>query len=63
MFEREPLPPESPLWELDNVIITPHITGGVENYNELATSIFCDNLRRYLDGEPLRNIVDPDRGY
>ena len=63
VFEREPLPPESPLWELDNVIITPHITGGVENYNELATSIFCDNLRRYLDGEPLRNIVDPDRGY
>ena len=63
VFEREPLPPESPLWELDNVIITPHITGGVENYNELATSILCDNLRRYLDGEPLRNIVDPDRGY
>ena len=63
VFEREPLPAESPLWELDNVIITPHISGGVENYNELATSIFCDNLRRYLDGEPLRNIVDPDRGY
>ncbi len=63
VFEREPLPEDSPLWELDNVIITPHISGGVANYNELATSIFCDNLRRYLDGEPLRNIVDPDRGY
>ena len=45
------------------MIITPHISGGNENYNELATSIFCDNLRRHLDGEPLHNIVDPDRGY
>lgn len=63
VFEREPLPADSPLWGLDNVILTPHISGGNENYNEVATSIFCDNLRRYLDGEPLRNVVDPDRGY
>ncbi len=63
VFESEPLPADSPLWELDNVILTPHISGGNENYNEVATSIFCDNLRRYLAGEALRNIVDPDRGY
>ena len=63
VFDREPLPADSPLWALDNVILTPHISGGNENYNEVATSIFCDNLRRYLAGEPLHNIVDPDRGY
>ena len=63
VFEREPLSPESPLWDLDNVILSPHVTGGVENYNELATEIFCDNLRRYLAGQPLRNVVDPDWGY
>ena len=63
VFDREPLPEDSPLWELDNVILTPHISGGNENYNEVATSIFCDNLRRYLAGEELHNIIDPDRGY
>ncbi|MYE47363.1 MAG: D-2-hydroxyacid dehydrogenase [Chloroflexi bacterium] len=63
VFYQEPLPPDSPLWELDNVILTPHISGGNENYNEVATSIFCDNLRRYMAGESLRNIIDPDRGY
>ena len=63
VFEREPLARASPLWELDNVILTPHVTGGVEDYNARATPIFCDNLRRYLAGEPLRNVVDPARGY
>jgi phosphoglycerate dehydrogenase-like enzyme len=63
VFAREPLPADSPLWELENVILSPHVTGGIENYNEVATNIFCDNLRRYLAGEPLRNVVDPDRGY
>jgi D-2-hydroxyacid dehydrogenase (NADP+) len=63
VFEREPLPEDSPLWDLKNVIITPHISGGTEIYNERAVEIFCDNLRRYLAGEPLRNVVDPARGY
>jgi len=63
VFEREPLPPESPLWEMENVIITPHISGGTEIYNRRATEIFTRNLRRYLDGEPLENVVDPERGY
>ncbi len=63
VFEREPLSSESPLWDLDNVILSPHVTGGIENYNEVATGIFSDNLRRYVAGEPLRNVVDPDRGY
>ncbi|HXH22198.1 MAG TPA: D-2-hydroxyacid dehydrogenase [Dehalococcoidia bacterium] len=63
VFEREPLPPESELWDLDNVILSPHISGGTEIYNKRATAIFCDNLRRFLAGQPLMNVVDPERGY
>jgi phosphoglycerate dehydrogenase-like enzyme len=63
VFAREPLPPESELWDLENVIISPHVSGGTEIYNQRATRIFCDNLRRFLAGEPLVNIVDPERGY
>jgi phosphoglycerate dehydrogenase-like enzyme len=63
VFEREPLVRASPLWDLDNVILTPHVTGGVEDYHARATAIFCANLWRYLAGEPLENVVDPARGY
>lgn len=59
----EPLPPESELWDLENVMITPHISGGTPHYMDRAIELFCDNLRRYVDGETLRNVVDPDRGY
>jgi phosphoglycerate dehydrogenase-like enzyme len=61
--QREPLPAEHPLWDLDNIVITPHISGRVADLYALATEIFCDNLRRYLAGEALRNQVDPARGY
>jgi phosphoglycerate dehydrogenase-like enzyme len=63
VFDREPLPPESELWDLDNVILSPHVSGGTEIYNKRATAIFRDNLRRFLDGAPLQNVVDPARGY
>jgi phosphoglycerate dehydrogenase-like enzyme len=63
VFEQEPLPAESPLWDMENVIVTPHISGGTENYNRRAAEIFAENLRRYLSGQPLRNVVDPARGY
>lgn len=63
VFQREPLPPESELWEMSNVILTPHISGGTPRYMERAIDIFCDNLRRFLAGQPLRNLVDPQRGY
>jgi phosphoglycerate dehydrogenase-like enzyme len=63
VFSREPLPPESELWDLENVILSPHVSGGTEIYNQRATRIFCDNLRRFLAGEPLVNIVDVERGY
>jgi len=63
VFEQEPLPAESPLWEMDNVVVTPHFSAGSDRYAERAADIVCENLRRYLSGEPLVNIVDPRRGY
>jgi phosphoglycerate dehydrogenase-like enzyme len=58
VFEQEPLPPESPLWELENVIISPHDTARVPDEVPRQVELFCDNLRRYLAGEELRNRVD-----
>jgi phosphoglycerate dehydrogenase-like enzyme len=63
VFETEPLPEKSWLWQLNNVIITPHLAGETPIYNERAVDLFCENLRRYLAGEPLHNVVDPSRGY
>ncbi len=63
VFEREPLPPESELWGMENVIVTPHISGGTPHYMERAVDLFCENLRRYLAGQPLLNAVDAHRGY
>jgi phosphoglycerate dehydrogenase-like enzyme len=60
---REPLPPESRLWDFDNVILSPHVAGGMEEYVTRATELFCENLRRYLTGKKLRNIIDRKRGY
>jgi phosphoglycerate dehydrogenase-like enzyme len=63
VFEQEPLPPESELWDMPNVIVSPHISGGTEIYNQRAAGIFCENLRRYLAGEKLMNLAVPARGY
>lgn len=63
VFEQEPLPGDSPLWGLENVLITPHTAGSAPYYADLAVPLFCENLGRYLRGEPLRNVVDPVRGY
>ena len=63
VFEREPLPADSPLWGMEHVIITPHVSGGWPGYMDAATPLLCDNLRRYLDGAPMRNLVDKARGY
>jgi len=63
VFEGEPLPADSPLWELPNVIITSHYAGSTPYYEERAMAIFIDNLRRYRDGEPLHNLVDKKLGY
>lgn len=61
--QEEPLPPDSPLFSLPNVILTPHISGDSVHYDQRLTELFADNLRRYRAGEPLRNRYDPARGY
>lgn len=63
VFETEPLPPDSPLWEMENVIITGHYSGKTPYYDRRAMAIFLDNLERYVQGRPLRNVVDKRRGY
>ena len=63
VFEQEPLPATSPLWELENVIMTAHYAGLTPAYDQRALAIFLDNLRRYRSGEPLRNLYRADRGY
>jgi phosphoglycerate dehydrogenase-like enzyme len=63
VFEQEPLLPESPLWKLDNVIITPHISGNTALYNPKAAALFKENLERYVENEPLVNRVQRERGY
>ena len=60
---QEPLPADSPLWDLPNVLITPHSMSTACTENEWLVELFCDNLRRYLAGAPLRNLVDKRRGY
>ncbi len=63
VFEHEPLRSDSPLYELDNVILTPHVSGASPRYMDRAVPLFCENLARYLRGAPLQNLVDPERGY
>ena len=59
----EPLPKESPLWEMDNVIITPHHAGQSPKAPRRVFELFCENLKRFVAGEPLINVVDKTRGY
>ncbi|HLZ72435.1 MAG TPA: D-2-hydroxyacid dehydrogenase [Dehalococcoidia bacterium] len=63
VFEPEPLSPESELWGLPNVLITPHVSNASERFARRASELFIDNLGRYLRGEPLRNVVSREKGY
>jgi phosphoglycerate dehydrogenase-like enzyme len=63
VFAEEPLPATSPLWNLGNVIISPHVSGFTSRYHERAADLFAENLRRYLEKRPLLNRLDRDRGY
>jgi D-2-hydroxyacid dehydrogenase (NADP+) len=63
VFEEEPLDKASPLWEMENVLITPHSSGVTPQYNERAFAIFIDNLERYMQGQVLQNVVDKQSGY
>ena len=63
VFEEEPLPKSSPLYEMDNVIITPHTSGLFPDYNKGAVEIFKNNLSLFLEGKELMNVIDPNRQY
>jgi phosphoglycerate dehydrogenase-like enzyme len=58
VFEQEPLPADSPLWTMDNVIVTPHVAGRSAREYDRHCDLLVDNLRRYRAGQPLRNVVD-----
>jgi phosphoglycerate dehydrogenase-like enzyme len=59
----EPLPAESPLWDMRNVVISPHSASTVDRENAALTELFCDNLRRWLAGQELRNLYSRQKGY
>jgi phosphoglycerate dehydrogenase-like enzyme len=59
----EPLPEGHALWDMDNVIITPHMSGDTEDYLEDLGKLFVENLKRYCNGEPLQNVVDKSLGF
>ncbi len=62
-FLDEPLPPTSPWWTTPNVIVTPHTSWSSGRVLDRSIELFCENLRRYATGRPLRNVVDPAAGY
>lgn len=63
VFEQEPLPPESPLWDTPNVLISPHCSSVHAEWERASFGLFLKNLDRYLNDQPLFNVVDPGRGY
>ena len=65
VFAEEPLPADSPLWDVPNLYITPHIGGMItfDDYDNQSTQVFLENLERFSKGEPLVNVTDPVRGY
>jgi phosphoglycerate dehydrogenase-like enzyme len=63
VFATEPLPADSPLWDLPSVLVTPHSMSTSRGENDLVLDVFCDNLRRYLAGQPLHHVYDRARGY
>jgi phosphoglycerate dehydrogenase-like enzyme len=63
VFAKEPLPPESPLWAMENVIVTPHTSGDSPRVGDRTLELFAENLRRFKAGEPLLNRVDFGAGY
>ena len=63
VFEQQPLPPESPLWKREDVLITPHVSGTTPHYLERALDVFLDNLSAYQQSKPLTTAVNIDAGY
>lgn len=63
VFETEPLPPDHPLWAMDNVTISPHCSSVYDGWERRSVEMFCDNAERWRRGVGLENVVDPRRGY
>jgi phosphoglycerate dehydrogenase-like enzyme len=63
VFGEEPLPADSPLWTLSNAIVSPHVCGDVDGWEREVVAVFVDNVRRFVNGEPLRNQVDTGAGF
>ena len=63
VFEEEPLPQESPLWSMPNVIVSPHMSGDHYRYEEALAAVFLENYRRYRAGERLLNLIDKKLGF
>lgn len=63
VFEVEPLPADSPLWPMPNVLVSPHMSGDYVGFEVDMMRVFTDNLERWRRGEPLLNVVDPAVGY
>ena len=65
VFEEEPLPRDNPLWDMENVLISPHCTDRTTDpdWLDLSAQLFVENFRRYVKGEPLKNVVDKKAGY
>ena len=63
VFTHEPLDADSPYWDLPNVIVTPHVSGAMQDYWTPLVELFSENLRRFERGEPLLNVVDKAAGY
>jgi len=63
VFTQEPLPSDSPYWDLPNVIVTPHVSSAEKGYWSAVVALFAENLRRFGRGESLLNVVDKEAGY
>lgn len=63
VFEKEPLPAESELWKLQNALIAPHVSAATPHYDDRVVELFSENLRRYLRGDELLNLVNREKGY
>jgi phosphoglycerate dehydrogenase-like enzyme len=63
VFQTEPLPTDSPLWDIDNLIISPHMSGDFYEHKRVLVDLFIDNLDRYRAGKPLKNVVDKVAGF
>jgi phosphoglycerate dehydrogenase-like enzyme len=63
VFPKEPLAADSPLWDVPNLLITPHTAALTDKLWERHYALFSENLRRYLDGQPLMAVVDKRKGY